>query len=60
MLKILQHVFQYAEAYAVLLVWIVIPLGYFVCFRFFQRRYGMFISNPAPLTGKGKLTDAQN
>ena len=38
----LVHLFNNAETYAVLLVWIVIPLGYGACYLFVRNHYGWF------------------
>ncbi len=42
MLKFLVHVYQYAEVYAVLLSWVVIPLGYYAAYLFLHNHYGQF------------------
>lgn len=42
-LPFLLHVYQFAEVYTVALVWIVIPLGFYACYRFFQGHYDMFL-----------------
>ena len=47
MLRLLVHVYQFAEVYTVLLVWLVVPLGFFVCRNFFQKHFGMFSESKA-------------
>lgn len=42
MLKFLVHVYQYAEFYAVILSWTVIPLGYFASYLFLRNHFGWF------------------
>lgn len=42
MLKFLVHTYQYAEVYAVLLSWVVIPLGYYAAYLFMRNHYGQF------------------
>ena len=41
-LAFLIHWYHMAEVYAVILVWIVIPLGFFASYLFLQRHYGLF------------------
>ena len=36
------HVFNYAESYTILLSWIVVPLGFFACYTFFQNHFEMW------------------
>lgn len=43
MLKLLVHVYQYAEVYAVLLSWVTIPLGYYAAYLFIRNHYGLFM-----------------
>ena len=43
MLSLLMHLYQRAEVYTVMLVWIVVPLGFVSCYLFFQRQFGMFV-----------------
>lgn len=42
LLAFLTHWYRMAEVYAVILVWIAVPLGFFACYLFFQRHYGLF------------------
>jgi hypothetical protein len=37
MLKLLVHLYRHAEIYTVMLVWIIIPLGYYGWYRFLKR-----------------------
>jgi hypothetical protein len=40
------HIYRYAEVYTVLLVWIVVPLGYWASFTFLRNHFGMFKPQP--------------
>ncbi|MBI4405057.1 MAG: hypothetical protein HY537_12915 [Deltaproteobacteria bacterium] len=42
MLAFLVHFYYAAEVYTVLLLWLVTPLGFYLCYRFFQSHYQMF------------------
>ncbi len=42
MLAFLDHCFQYAEIYSVILAVIVIPLGYYAVYLFMKNHYGLF------------------
>jgi len=42
------YLYQNAEIYAVILTWIVIPLGTYVFFQFFNEHFGMFEPRPEP------------
>ena len=51
-LPFLVHLFRYAEVYTVVLVWLILPLGYWVCFRFFSTHFDMFLPRSRPAQGK--------
>lgn len=42
LLSLLLHVYAFAETYTVLLVWIVIPLGFYAAYLWIRNRYGLF------------------
>lgn len=42
MLNLLVHWYQYAEVYAVIFSWIVVPLGYYAAYLFLRNHYGIF------------------
>ena len=44
MSTLLIHWYQNAEVYAVLLVWVVVPLGFYATLLFFTNHYGIFLS----------------
>jgi hypothetical protein len=46
MLELLIQIYRFAEVYTVLLAWVVIPLGFFAVFLFFQSHYRMFLPRP--------------
>lgn len=37
------HLYQFAEVYTVLLVWIAVPLGFAACFIFLRNHFHMFV-----------------
>lgn len=42
MMKLLEHIYRYAESYTTIFAWIVIPLGYYAAYLVFKNLYGMF------------------
>ena len=56
MLAFLDHCFQYAEVYAVVLTLIVIPLGYWASYLFLKNHFGLFKVNKAQGTSNGSRT----
>ena len=42
MLPLLEHIFAFAETYAVLLVWICVPLGFYAAYLIMKDQFGMF------------------
>lgn len=42
MLALLMHWYRFAELYAVVLVWIVVPLFFYECYYFFSHHYEIF------------------
>ena len=49
--QLIVHWFHFAELYAVMLTWIVVPLGFYASFLFLGRHYGMFV--PRNITKDG-------
>ena len=40
--NVLYHLYEYAEAYTVLLSWVAVPLGIFVFYNFFRKHRELF------------------
>jgi hypothetical protein len=60
MLPFLLYVYNYAEVYAVVLTWIVVPLGFWACYLFFSRHFGMFGAPEPERVAKEKAVHATN
>jgi hypothetical protein len=54
MLVLLIQVYRLAEVCTVVLAWVVIPLGFFAIFLFFQSHYQMFLPWPTVRDEKEK------
>lgn len=59
MVRLLIHIYQFAESYTVVLAWVVIPLFFFACYRFLRNHYGMFQPNAQSAPGSHTATTPQ-
>ncbi len=56
MFDLLLHWYEMSEIYAMLLAWIVVPLGFTALFLFMRNQFGMF---PSELVHSREDDDAQ-
>ena len=54
MLSFLYHWYQYAEVYTVMLVFVVVPLGFYCAYLVLKNHYAMFV--PPPPSEESDLT----
>jgi len=61
MFSLLVHLYEFAEVYTVILVWITVPLSFGALFLFYQKHYGMFVPSDSKASSlKGVSANGAN